>query len=155
MAGFCRLSLLLYNYGLVIYPCTFCYTRQLRSFYTVFVSCSYIYVYCFSLFGVYKLDVHESVRRDTIIKVTNKMQLYRLIYYSQSAPHVPGDFFAHHQEHLTVFTLYGIIHGRPKNRWEDNIRNDTKKLKIKNWTSCIQDRNKWKLYVEKAKTFKD
>ena len=27
-------------------------------------------------------------------------------------------------------------------------------LKIKNWTSCIQDRNKWKLYVEKAKTFK-
>jgi hypothetical protein len=30
--------------------------------------------YCF-------LDVHESVHRDTIIKVTNKMQLYRLIYY--------------------------------------------------------------------------
>jgi hypothetical protein len=30
-----------------------------------------------------------------------------------------------------------------------------KKLKIKNWTSCIQDRKKWKLYVEKAKTFKE
>jgi hypothetical protein len=30
-----------------------------------------------------------------------------------------------------------------------------KKLKIKNWTSCIRDRNKWKLYVEKAKTFKN
>ena len=43
---------------------------------------------------------------------------------------------------------------RPKNRWEDDIINDMKKLKIKNWTSCIQDRNKWKLYVEKAKTFK-
>ena len=27
------------------------------------------------------LDVHESVHRDTIVKVTNKMQLYRLIYY--------------------------------------------------------------------------
>ena len=27
-------------------------------------------------------DVHESVHRDTITKVTNKMQLYRLIYYS-------------------------------------------------------------------------
>jgi hypothetical protein len=25
--------------------------------------------------------------------------------------------------------------GRPKNRWEDGIRNDMKKLKIKNWTS--------------------
>jgi hypothetical protein len=38
--------------------------------------------------------------------------------------------------------------GRPKNRWEDDIRNDMKKLKIKNWTSCIQDRKMWKLYVE-------
>ena len=33
--------------------------------------------------------------------------------------------------------------GRPKNRWEYDIRNDTKKLKIKNWISCIQDRNNW------------
>ena len=45
--------------------------------------------------------------------------------------------------------------GRPKNRWEDDIINDMKKLKIKNWTSSIQDRNKWKLYVEKDKTFKE
>jgi tRNA(Glu) U13 pseudouridine synthase TruD len=45
--------------------------------------------------------------------------------------------------------------GRPKNRWEDDIRNDMKKLKIKNWTNCIQGRNNWKLDVEKAKTFKD
>jgi hypothetical protein len=43
--------------------------------------------------------------------------------------------------------------GRPKNRWEGD--NDVKKLKIKNWTSCIQDRNNWKLCVEKAKTFND
>jgi hypothetical protein len=45
--------------------------------------------------------------------------------------------------------------GRPKNRWEDDIRNGMKKLKIKNWTNCIQGRNNWKLYVEKGKTFKD
>jgi len=43
--------------------------------------------------------------------------------------------------------------GRPKNRWEDGIRNDLKKRKTKNWTSCTQDRNNWKLRVEKAKTF--
>ena len=36
--------------------------------------------------------------------------------------------------------------GRPKNRWENDIINDIKKLKINNWPSCIQDRNKWKLY---------
>jgi hypothetical protein len=45
--------------------------------------------------------------------------------------------------------------GRPKTRWEDEIRNDMKKLKIKNWTSCIQDRNNCKLYVAKAKAFND
>ena len=44
---------------------------------------------------------------------------------------------------------------RPKNRWEDDIINDMKKLKINNWTSYNQDRNKWRLYVERAKTFKD
>jgi hypothetical protein len=45
--------------------------------------------------------------------------------------------------------------GRPKNKWEDDIRSDMKKMKIKNWTSCIQDHNNWKLYVEKTKTFND
>jgi hypothetical protein len=43
----------------------------------------------------------------------------------------------------------------PKNRREDDIRNDMKKMKTNNLTRCIQDRSKWKLYVERAKTFKD
>jgi len=33
--------------------------------------------------------------------------LYRLIYYSKLALHVSGNVFAHHQEHLTVFTVSG------------------------------------------------
>ena len=45
--------------------------------------------------------------------------------------------------------------GRPKNSWEDDITKDMKKLKINNWTGCIQDRNNWKLCVQKAKTFND
>jgi heme oxygenase len=45
--------------------------------------------------------------------------------------------------------------GRPKNRWEDDIRKDLKDLKIKNWTGCIQDRNNWKVYVERIKTLKE
>ena len=40
------------------------------------------------------------------------MQLYRLIYYSQSALLVSGDVFVHHQEHLTVFTASGSIHNK-------------------------------------------
>jgi hypothetical protein len=42
--------------------------------------------------------------------------------------------------------------GRPKYRWEDNIKQDNGQMKIKNWIACIQDRGKWK-DVEKAKTF--
>jgi hypothetical protein len=43
-----------------------------------------------------KFDIHVSVHRDTIMKVTNKMQLYRLIYFSLSVLRVSGDDFAHH-----------------------------------------------------------
>jgi hypothetical protein len=44
------------------------------------------------------------------MNATNKMQLYRLIYYSCSALHVSGDVFAYHQEDLTVFTASGSSH---------------------------------------------
>jgi hypothetical protein len=44
--------------------------------------------------------------------------------------------------------------GRPKYRWEDNIKQDICQIKIKNWTACFQDREKWKKeVVEKAETF--
>ena len=35
-------------------------------------------------------------------KMTNKMQLCRIIYYSMAALHVPSDIFAHHQEYLAL-----------------------------------------------------
>jgi hypothetical protein len=43
--------------------------------------------------------------------------------------------------------------GRPKYRWEDNIKRGICQMKIKNWISCVQDWGKWKEVVEKAKTF--
>ena len=46
----------------------------------------------------------------SIEKATNKLQLYRFIYYSQSVLNFSGNVFAHHQEHLTVFTASGSIH---------------------------------------------
>jgi hypothetical protein len=42
--------------------------------------------------------------------------------------------------------------GRPKNRWEDDIKSDITKVKIANWRDCIQNRPKWKKFHEKAKT---
>jgi hypothetical protein len=44
--------------------------------------------------------------------------------------------------------------GRPKYRWEDNIKQDICQMKIKNWIACVQDRGKWKEVTEKDKTRK-
>jgi hypothetical protein len=42
--------------------------------------------------------------------------------------------------------------GRPKSRWEDDVRNDLKKMKLIKRTEQVQNRLKWKNIVEKAKT---
>jgi hypothetical protein len=42
--------------------------------------------------------------------------------------------------------------GRPKIRWEDDVRKDIQTLKVPNWKILVQDRRRWKELVEKAKT---
>jgi hypothetical protein len=42
---------------------------------------------------------------------------------------------------------------RPKSRWDDDVRNDLKKMKLVKWAEQVQDCLKWKAIVEKAKTF--
>jgi len=42
--------------------------------------------------------------------------------------------------------------GRPKNRQEDDVRMDLKKMKIKNWKKSVLDRNSWRTIVEQTKT---
>jgi len=42
--------------------------------------------------------------------------------------------------------------GRPKSRWEDDVRNDLNKMKLIELTEQVKDRLKWKETVEKAKT---
>jgi hypothetical protein len=42
--------------------------------------------------------------------------------------------------------------GRPRNRWKDELLNDLKKLKVKNWTYLIKDRNVWCELVQKTET---
>jgi hypothetical protein len=45
------------------------------------------------------------------------------------------------------------LQGRSESRWDDNVKQDICKMKINNWTVCVQDRGKWRDVVEKAKTF--
>jgi hypothetical protein len=94
-------------------------------------------------------ELHELIRHKNII---NHIKAQRLSWFS---------YLHRIQEQRIVKRVYKWKLmltrplGRPKNRWENDIGKDTKKLKTKNWTSCIQDRSKWKLYVEKAKHSKN
>ena len=45
--------------------------------------------------------------------------------------------------------------GRPKSRWEGDVKNDLKELKVVKWSDLVQDRHKWKEIVEKAKTARE
>ena len=42
--------------------------------------------------------------------------------------------------------------GWPKNRWEDDVKNDLKNMRTNNWRDCIRNQHKWKVFIEKAKT---
>jgi len=42
--------------------------------------------------------------------------------------------------------------GRPKTRWEDDVLEDIKSIKIRNCKKVAQNRDSWKKVVEQAKT---
>ena len=42
--------------------------------------------------------------------------------------------------------------GRPKNRWDDDVRNDLRRMKLLKWSEQAQNRLERKKIVEKAKT---
>jgi hypothetical protein len=43
---------------------------------------------------------------------------------------------------------------RPRQRWEEDVMEDLKKLKVKNWEEADKDRRTWRELAEKAKTHK-
>jgi len=44
--------------------------------------------------------------------------------------------------------------GRPRQRWQEDVMEDIKKLKIKKWKKTAKDRRTWRDLAEKAKTHK-
>jgi len=44
--------------------------------------------------------------------------------------------------------------GRPRQRWQEDVMEDLKKLEVKNWKEIAKDRRTWRDLAEKAKTHK-
>jgi hypothetical protein len=42
--------------------------------------------------------------------------------------------------------------GRPRQRWQEDVMDDLKKLKDKNWKEKAKDRRNWRDLTETAKT---
>jgi hypothetical protein len=43
---------------------------------------------------------------------------------------------------------------KPRQRWQEDVMEDLKKLKVKNWKEAAKDRRTWRDLAEKAKTHK-
>jgi hypothetical protein len=44
--------------------------------------------------------------------------------------------------------------GRPRLRWQEDVTEDLRKLKVKNWKETAKDRRTWRHLAEKVKTHK-
>ena len=51
--------------------------------------------------------------------------------------------------------IRNIPKGRPRLRWEDDVRNDVGEMGVKNWKLRAQERKQWNEITEQAKTHKE
>jgi len=104
-------------------------------------------------------------KENQIWRIKTKEELEKLIKLKNMVNHIKGQrlsWFGHAQRMPDTRTVKKIFkwnpltkrsQGRPKYRWEDNVKQDSCQMKVKNWITCVQDRGKWKDFVEKAITF--
>ena len=100
--------------------------------------------------GTWRIKSNEELNRLTGNKnIINYIQAQRLAWFG-------------HVHHMSDNSMVKKVYkwslaltrslGRPKNRWEDDVKSDKTRMKITNWKDCIRNRTKWKKLVEKAKT---
>jgi hypothetical protein len=60
------------------------------------------------------------------------------------------------EREVTIIYKWMQLASRPKgirkNKWEDDVRADLQKMKIKNWKKSVLDRDSWRTIVEWTKT---
>jgi hypothetical protein len=104
-------------------------------------------------------------KENQVWRVRTNEELDKLIKHKNIISYVKAQrlsWFGHVQRMPDTRTVTKIFNwkylikrsqGRPKYRWEDNIKHDICQMKIKNWIAYVQDRGNWKEVVEKANTF--
>jgi hypothetical protein len=119
---------------------------------------------------IQKLSVFErkifgpTKEKDGTWKIKTNMELYNLIQHRNIVKYVKSQRESW-LEHINRMPETSIVRktfkwqppatrpvGRPKNRWDDDVRNDLRKMKLHKWSERAQDRLERKKIVEKAKT---
>jgi len=108
--------------------------------------------------------IFGSTKENQIWRIKNNEELDKLIKHENTVNYIKAQrlsWFGHVKRMPETGAAKKIFkwnplttrpRGRPKHRWKDNIIQDLGQMKIKNWITCVQDRAKWKVVVEKAKT---
>jgi len=109
--------------------------------------------------------IFEPTKENQIWWTKTNEELYKLIKHKNILNYIKAQrlsWFGHVQRMPDIRTVKKILkwnpvtkrsHGRPKHRWEDNVKQDICQMKVKNWITCVQDRGNWKDVVEKTITF--
>jgi hypothetical protein len=104
-------------------------------------------------------------KENQIWRIKTDEELYKLIKHKNIVNHIKAQrlsWFGHVQRMPDTRTVKKVFtwnpvtkrsQGKPKYRWEDNVKQGIYQMKVKNWITCVQDRRKCKDVVEKAVTF--
>ena len=94
-------------------------------------------------------ELDELIKRKNIIRFIKSQRLKRLGHVER----MPNE-----REVTRIYKWKPLAtrpKGRPKNRWEDDVRMDLQKMKIKNWKRSVLDTDSWRTIVEWTKTRKE
>jgi len=103
--------------------------------------------------GIWRIKTNKDL--DELIKhrnIINYVKVQRLSWFGHTN-RMPETGTVKRIHNWKPFT--GRPAGRSESRWEDDVRNDLKKMKIVKLAEQVQDRLEWKDIVEKAKTLSE
>jgi hypothetical protein len=100
--------------------------------------------------STWRIKSNEELNRLTENKnIMNHIKAQRLAWFGH-IHRMPDDRMVKKVYEWTPMPTRSL--GRPKNRWEDDVKNDIKNMRINSWKGCVRNRPKWNEVTEKAKT---
>ena len=100
--------------------------------------------------GTWRIKSNEELNRLTGNKnIINHIKAQRLAWFGH-VYRMPDDSMLKKVYEWTPMSTRS--RGRPKHRWEDDVKSDVANMRITNWKDRIRNRPKWKEFVEKAET---